>query len=177
MGPQAQHGGREHDHVVQADALHGAPGQHHVGVVAAPVVDAFESGRVVGDAAAHVLVGQAPVADEPVGLGLLVRQGLGANDRVFDVLADLLPVNRLHVVGVHIEEHVVLISPFLGLPPSVGQDVAGIGVCIDSLDRDLFHSFNLLGHASSPLRRANKKGPAPPPVGATGGAHRSLPFN
>ena len=168
---EAQHRRRENDHVVEAHALHGAPGEHNV-AVDVRLLDGFIQGRVVGDATADILVGQSAIADQAVGIGLLRRNGLGANHRIFDILANLAPVDGLDVVGINIEDHVVLVIPLFRLLSGVRQDLARVRVDVDPLDRDLMDLFGSLSHLPPP--HMGPRTPTPPRPSESAGHRRSF---
>ena len=105
----------------------------------ARVVDRLAQVVVVGDAAAYGLVAKPEVAVQAVGRRAdpfrMVAHRVVANDRVFDVLDDLLPGDGLDVVGVDVAQVPVLEPALAGVALGMLQHVARVGVDVDLLHR------------------------------------------
>ena len=117
----------------------------------AGLLDLLAQAVLMRDAAAHALIAQAEVAVEAVGRrpdAVLVEvQRLIADDRVLDVLHDLVPGHRLDMVRVDVDH-----EPVMQLAPAGGEtgmleDLAAVGRGVDDLGRQhLRHARQRLVH-------------------------------
>ena len=102
-------------------------------------LDDFPLAVLMRDPPADRLIAQSKVAVQPIGrraepLGLEPHRVV-ADDGIFDVGDDLLPGHGLDMVGIDVaDEPVLQAAPDRGAP-GMGEDVAGVGMNADLLDR------------------------------------------
>src|SRR6185437_7113874 len=105
----------------------------------AGLLDGLALAVLMRDASADRLITQPKVAIEPVGRGakplVLEPDRVVAHDGVLDIGDDLLPGDRLDVMGVDVADEPVLQAAPDRVAPGVREDIAGVGMNGDLLDR------------------------------------------
>ena len=122
---------RKQDHAVDAERVHGAAQRHDIGVHGL-VVDLVAWGEVrMNDAAASALrelvaVGMQQHRPEAGVRCALEAIGLGLQDRVFDVIDDLVPRAGLEVMRVEVDDEVIVELSSIAVLGCVPQRLASV---------------------------------------------------